>query len=414
MSYILELGKKAKAARPALAMSSTWARNRALLAIARGLRGSMDEILAANAMDMEAAAQRGVPGPMQARLKLSADKIEDIAKAAEEVAALPDPVGVVRSGGTRPNGLRIKQISVPMGVVAMIFESRPNVTVDAAVLSLKSGNACILRGGSEAIHSNIALISVMRKAVEESGLPADSIQLVEDTDRATATELMRLNGYVDLLFPRGSAGLIQSVVKNATVPVIETGAGVCHVYVDTAADLGMALNIVHTAKISYPAACNALETALIHADVAGGLLPKIAEKMAESGVTLYGCPRTLGILPEINAAGDESFFTEYNDLSMNIKIVGSIEEAMEHIELHGTHHSDAIVTEDYSAARLFTAAVDSAAVYVNASPRFTDGGQFGMGAEIGISTQKLHVRGPMGLNELTTTKYIIEGEGQTR
>ena len=414
MSCLLDLGARAQAARPALAAATTDDKNKALRAIADALRTHVDAILAANEKDMKAAGEKGLSGPMQARLKLTPDKIEGIAKAVEAVVDLPDPVGVVHAGSTRPNGLRIQKVAVPMGVVAMIFESRPNVTVDAAILCLKSGNACILRGGSEAIHSNIALAGVMREAVASCGLPADSIQFIEDTARETATELMRLTDYVDLLIPRGSAGLIQSVVKNATVPVIETGAGVCHVYVDRDADLDMAVEIAHTGKISYPAACNSVETLLVHVDVAGRFLPRVAAKMHESGVVLYGCDRVRAILPDVDKVTGESFFTEYSDLSLNMKIVDSSAEAMTHIAHYGTHHSDTIVTDSYPAACLFTATVDSAVVYVNASPRFTDGGEFGMGAEIGISTQKLHVRGPMGLSELTTTKYIVQGSGQVR
>lgn len=414
MSIVAEIGARSRAVRQKLACATTSDKNFALQAVADALRANTDEILAANKLDMQNAAEKGIPAPMQARLKLSAEKIDDIARAVEYVIGLPDPVGIVHSGSTRPNGLKIQKVSVPIGVIAIIYESRPNVTADAAILCLKSGNACILRGGSEAINSNVAIAKIMRRAIATVGLPEDAIQILEDTSHDSAAELMRLNDYVDLLIPRGSSRLIKTVVSSATVPVIETGAGVCHVYIDKDADLDMAVVIAHTGKISYPAACNSVETLLVHEDVARAFLPKIKKVLSESKVEIFACPRTRAIIDGVQAATDESFFTEYNEHKINIKVVSDIDEAMKHIEHHGTHHSDAIVTDNYRTAGIFTSTVDSAAVYVNASTRFTDGGEFGMGAEIGISTQKLHVRGPMGLNELTTTKYIIHGDGQIR
>ena len=332
-----------------------------------------------------------------------------------EVCALDDPIGKKDGGCVRPNGLNITRVRVPLGVVGMIYEARPNVTADAAVLCLKSGNACVLRGGKEAIRSNIAIADAMRAAIESVGLSADCITLVEDTSRQTASEMMTANGLIDVLIPRGGAGLIRSVVQNATVPVIETGTGNCHIYVDASADIDMAANIAVNAKCSRPSVCNAAESFLVHRDAAERFLKKVAPMLEKYSVEIRGCERTRAVLGDsVVPATEEDYATEFLDYIVSVRVVDSIEEAMEHIARYGTHHSECIVTESYSAAKLFTDRVDAAAVYVNASTRFTDGGEFGLGAEIGISTQKLHARGPMGLAELTTVKYVVLGEGQIR
>ena len=337
-----------------------------------------------------------------------------MAQGVREVADLPDPIGAVQSEIIRPNGLRIQRVSVPLGVIAVIFEARPNVTSDAAALCLKAGSACLLRGGKEAIHSNTAIAEVMRNALREMGFPADCIQLVEDTSRESATALMRLSGYVDVLIPRGSARLIRSVVENATVPVIETGAGNCHVYVDRDANIDMAAEIVFNAKTSRVSVCNAAESLVVHADIAGKVLPKIAARLSEKDVTLYGDARAKAILPDIIPADESDWGTEYLDYKMSVRVVDSVEEAIAHITRYSTGHSECIVTDNPKTAEKFLNEVDSAAVYHNASTRFTDGGEFGFGAEIGISTQKLHARGPLGLPQLTSVKYKIFGNGQIR
>ncbi len=414
MTDLTELGRRAREASRRLAQSATAQKDQALEAIARALVGNAPLILAENQKDVEAAREKGTAQAMLDRLSLSEKRIRDIAEAVRQVVHLEDPVGVVESGSVRPNGLRIYKTRVPMGVIGMIYEARPNVTVDAAVLCLKSGNACILRGGSEAILSNRALVGVMRQAVQEAGLPADVILLVEDTGRQAATALMKLNGYVDLLVPRGGTGLIRSVVENATVPVIETGVGNCHVYVDSPADLEMAVRIVDNAKTSRPSVCNAAETLLVHRDVAEEFLPRAKEALDRHSVELRGCSRTRAILPEAVLATEEDYYTEFNDYILAVRVVDGLDEAIGHIAKYSSRHSEAIVTESYQNSQRFVAQVDAAAVYVNASTRFTDGGEFGYGAEIGISTQKLHARGPMGLRELTTWKYVILGDGQIR
>ena len=414
MYDLVSLGKAARQASMKLRTSDTNTRNTALCAIAASLRENMPEILEANRLDLATAKAAGIRSVMIDRLTLTAERIRGIADAAEEVSRLADPIGVIDRGTTRPNGLQILKTRVPIGVVAMIFEARPNVTVDAAVLCLKSGNACILRGGKEAFATNRALAKLMREAVEKSGLPADCIGLVEDTSHETAERLMKLNGYIDVLIPRGSARLIRSVVENATVPVIETGAGNCHMYVDRAANLGMAVEIVDNGKTQRPSVCNALETVLVHRDVATEFLPMMKARLDLHNVELRGCERTCQILRSIRRACEEDWATEYNDFILAVKIVDSLDEAIAHIAAYSTGHSDGIVTNDLAASRRFTAEVDSAAVYVNASTRFTDGGEFGLGAEIGISTQKLHARGPMGLSDLTSIKYIVTGDGQIR
>ncbi len=414
MYDLISLGKAARQASARLRTSNTDARNRALCAIAAALREHIPEILEANRLDLANAKAAGIRSVMIDRLTLNPDRIRGIADAAEDVSRLADPIGVVDEGTTRPNGLQILKTRVPIGVVAMIFEARPNVTVDAAVLCLKSGNACILRGGKEAFATNRVLVRLMRGAVEQAGLPADSIGLVEDTSHETAERLMRLNGYIDVLIPRGSARLIRSVVENASVPVIETGAGNCHMYVDRAADLKMAVDIIDNGKTQRPSVCNSLETVLVHQEVAAAFLPMMKARLDLHQVELRGCERTCAILHSATPATEEDWATEYNDFILAVKVVDSLDEAVAHIAAYSTGHSDGIVTNDLAASRQFTAQVDSAAVYVNASTRFTDGGEFGLGAEIGISTQKLHTRGPMGLRDLTSIKYIVTGNGQIR
>jgi len=415
MTEMERIGAAAKGAERTLASAGTAVKDRALEAIAQALTGRAEEILSANAADVAAAREAGMTPAMTDRLRLTAERIDGIASAVREVIALPDPVGRTDSGVTRPNGLIIYKTRVPLGVIGIIYEARPNVTVDAAALCLKSGNAVILRGGKEAIRSNTALAGIMRAAVEEAGLPADCIQLVEDTSRESAAAMMHLRGYLDVLIPRGGAGLIRSVVENSSVPVIQTGAGNCHVYVDASADVGMAVDIIVNAKTSRPSVCNAAETLLVHRDIAERFLPAAAAALTEKGVELRCCERALAIIGGAGVpAAEEDWATEYDDYILAVRVVDDIDEAMAHIARYGTMHSEAIVTESYAASQKFTRGVDAAAVYVNASTRFTDGGEFGLGAEIGISTQKLHARGPMGLAELTTIKYIVLGSGQIR
>lgn len=409
--------KQVRSAREAarkLRTISTSQKDQALFAMAQALRERQGEILAANKIDLENGKERGLGSALLDRLALSESRIEGIACGLEELASLPDPIGQVERMWKRPNGLQIGLARVPLGVVAMIYEARPNVTADAAGLCLKAGNAVVLRGGSEAIHSNLAIGKVIGEAAVAAGLPQGAISVVENTDRALVTELIRLRGYIDVVIPRGGAGLIRTVVEGATVPVIETGVGNCHTYVDQAADLQMALEIAINAKVQRPGVCNAMETLLVHEDVAQALLPKLGEELTKAKVEVRGCMRTCQLIPQAIPATDEDWATEYLDYILAIKVVSSFDEAISHIIRYSTGHSEAIVTEDYSAARSFLDQIDAAAVYVNASTRFTDGGQFGLGAEIGISTQKLHARGPMGLTALTTTKYIIYGSGQIR
>ena len=410
----MELLKKARGAKGAMALADTELKNRALMEMARALEDRTADILAANVQDLEAA--RGtISEVMLDRLALSPERIAGMAQGMREVAALPDPVGAVLSRVERPNGLVIEKTAVPMGVIAIIYESRPNVTSDAAALALKAGSACVLRGGKEAHRSAAAIVAALKEGLAAAGLPEDALQLVEDTSRDTATQMMKLNGYLDVLIPRGGAGLIRSVVMNATVPVIETGTGNCHVYVDATADLEMAKNILVNAKCQRPSVCNAAESLLVHKDVAEKFLPMAAEGLAPDHVAIHGCPRTMDILGDsIAPATDEDYGREYLGYEISCKVVDSLDEAIEHINRFNTGHSECIVTRDYDASQRFLEEVDAAAVYVNASTRFTDGFEFGFGAEIGISTQKLHARGPMGLTALTTTKYIIYGNGQVR
>ena len=414
---IEEVEDKARAARRAaqtLATAGEQAKNAALRAMSAALGEHEAVILDANARDLAAARERGMKDAMVERLTLTPKRLSQMQEGLDQVAALPDPIGDVIGGGRRPNGLQITKMRVPLGVIGIIFESRPNVTVDAAALCLKSGNAALLRGGSEAIHSNVALARALQDAIHGAGLPRAAIQLIESTDRAAARRLMTLNGFVDCLIPRGGAGLIKTVVENATVPVIETGTGNCHIYVDQAADFDMAARIVLNAKVQRPSVCNSAETLLVDERIAASFLPLIGNQLADAGVELRADSETRRHLPQAVAATEEDWYEEYNAPILAVKVVADLDAAVAHITQYGSRHSECIVTEDYRAAQDFTDRVDCAAVYVNASTRFTDGFEFGFGAEIGISNQKLHARGPMGLEELTTYKYIVRGSGQIR
>ena len=415
MTYIETLGAKAKAAEHAVASASAKLKNEALKSIADALIENTSLIIEKNRLDLDNAVKNGMSVSMQDRLMLNEKRISDIASSVLKLIEAEDLIGSVDYGVIRPNGLKICKTRVPLGVIGIIFESRPNVTVDAATLCLKAGNTVILKGGKEAINSNKCLADVMRAAVEKAGLPADVIQLVEDTSREAAAELMKLNKYLDVLIPRGGAGLINAVVNQATVPVIETGTGNCHVYVDESADIQMAADIVNNGKTQRPSVCNAVESLLVHKNIAEAALPVIKSKLDEHNVEIRGCQKTADILGDcVTLASDDDYATEFLDFIISVKVVDSIEEAIEHIQKYSTGHSECIVTKSLENAEKFQREVDAAAVYVNASTRFTDGGEFGFGAEIGISTQKLHARGPMGLRELTTVKYLINGNGQIR
>lgn len=408
---------KAQAAKQAaakLAVTSTAVKNAALLAMAAALEAQQSEILAANKRDMTAAAAKGMKSSMLDRLKLTAERISGMADGLRQVAGLADPVGNVIDGKTLPNGLHITKIRVPLGVIGIIYEARPNVTADAAGLCLKSGNAVILKGGSEAMESNKTVAAILAQAAEGAGIPTGSIQFIDTSDRQAVQDLIHMNGLVDVVIPRGGAGLIQAVVRNASVPVIETGAGVCHTYVDKDADVEMAMKIAFNAKVQRPSVCNAMETLLVHKDIADKFLPMMLMMYNSSAVEIRGDEAVQEYSGQVHLATEEDWSTEYGDLRLSVKIVDSIEEAMAHIAKYGTGHSECIVTDNYQAAQLFQYTVNAAAVYVNASTRFTDGNEFGFGAEIGISTQKLHARGPMALPELTSTKYLINGNGQVR
>lgn len=408
-------GQAARKATRVLGIAGSAVKDQALEAIAQALLSHQEEWLAANEKDMEVARENGMRPAMMDRLKLTPARIEGIVDGVRQVKALPDPIGKMDKLEVRPNGLQIGKRRVPLGVIAIIYEARPNVTVDAAALCLKSGNVCILRGGKEAFHSNRAAVAIMQDALESAGLPRDCVSLVQDTSRESAQELMHLNAYVDVLIPRGGAGLIRTVAKEASVPVIRTGEGVCHIYVDNEADLDMAVNVLYNAKCSRPSVCNAVECVLIHKDVAEAFLAKAIPVLKQDNVELRCDERALPIagengIPAVEADWD----SEYDDYILAVKIVDDPEEAIDFMNLHGTGHSEAIMTKNYFKAQHFLDAVDAAAVYVNASTRFTDGGEFGLGAEIGISTQKMHARGPMGLDEMTSYKYVIYGNGQVR
>ena len=415
-TYELVKAKAAAAKKAAgkLAITSTAIKNKAMLAMAQALLDKQEEILAANAVDMEAAAAKGMKTSMLDRLKLTPERIAGMAEGLEQVAALPDPIGNVVGGSRLANGLSITKVRVPLGVIGIIYEARPNVTADAVGLCLKSGNAVILKGGSEAMQSNIAIANILSEAAEAAGIPEGSVQFVDTSDRQAVTDLIHMNGLVDVVIPRGGAGLIKTVVMNATVPVIETGAGVCHTFIDASADVEMAMKICYNAKVQRPSVCNAMETLLVHKDAADKFMPSMLAKYFEAGVEIRGDERVQAYSDKVVPVTEEDWSTEYGDLRLSVKIVDSLEEAMEHIAQYTTYHSECIVTEDYENARIFQLGVDAAAVYVNASTRFTDGFEFGFGAEIGSSTQKLHARGPMALPELTSTKYLINGNGQVR
>lgn len=414
MENLILMGENAKKAAYDLSILSTKTKNNALALMAKELLDSKEEIIRANKIDMQEAKNKNVSETLLDRLYLNDKRVEDMATGLLEIVKLPDPVGEIISMWKRPNNLQIGQKRVPIGVIGIIYESRPNVTCDAAGLCLKSGNATILRGGSDAINSNKAIVKALRNGIEKSGLPKDAIQLVSDTDREVAQKMMRLNEYIDVLIPRGGENLIKSAVKNATIPVIETGTGNCHIYVDESADFNMAIDIVLNAKTQRPGVCNAAEKLLIHENISKEFLPKVVKALREKNVEIRGDEKSKEVVDDIILAKDEEWDKEYLDYIIAVKIVENVDEAIKHINNHGTKHSEAIITESYKNSQKFLERVDAAAVYVNASTRFTDGSEFGFGAEIGISTQKLHARGPMGLKELTSTKYIIYGNGQIR
>lgn len=414
MENLILMGENAKKATYDLSILSTKTKNNALALMAKELLDSKEEIIRANKIDMQEAKNKNVSETLLDRLYLNDKRVEDMATGLLEIVKLPDPVGEIISMWKRPNNLQIGQKRVPIGVIGIIYESRPNVTCDAAGLCLKSGNATILRGGSDAINSNKAIVKALRNGIEKSGLPKDAIQLVSDTDREVAQKMMRLNEYIDVLIPRGGENLIKSVVKNATIPVIETGTGNCHIYVDESADFNMAIDIVLNAKTQRPGVCNAAEKLLIHENISKEFLPKVVKALREKNVEIRGDEKSKEVVDDIILAKDEEWDKEYLDYIIAVKIVENVDEAIKHINNHGTKHSEAIITESYKNSQKFLERVDAAAVYVNASTRFTDGSEFGFGAEIGISTQKLHARGPMGLESLTTTKYVIHGNGQVR
>jgi len=414
MDELIIIGKKAKQASVQLAHLNSDKKNKILLRVADLLEEQSEVLLKANVADLQQATEMGLKGAIMERLALSEEKIAGVAAGLREIAQLDDPIGEIEEMKKRPNGLLIGKKRVPLGVVGVIYESRPNVTADVAGLCIKTGNVCVLRGGKEAFRSNRAIVKIFHKAIEENGLDPNMVQLVQDTTRESAVAMMKLNDYLDILIPRGGAGLIQTVVENSTVPVIETGVGNCHIYVDEAADLEKAVSIVYNAKTHRPGVCNAAESLLVHKDVAKAVLPSIGASLAKGGVEIRGDKITCALIPRAVPAKKEDWAKEYLDLIISSKVVASLEEAVDHINTYGSMHSESIVTENYSHAQYFLDRVDAAAVYVNASTRFTDGFEFGYGAEIGISTQKLHARGPMGLRELTTNKYVIYGSGQVR
>lgn len=414
MENLFNMGSLAKLASKKLAVESTKVKNNALLRMAKEIKDNMNYILDENNKDMEIGRRKGLPASLLDRLLLNENRIDYMCREIQKISELPDPIGETVKSFKRPNNLKIEQVRVPIGVIGIIYEARPNVTVDASALCIKSGNAVILRGGSEAINSNIALANILSNAGIEEGLPKGSIQLVSNTDRETVMEMMKLNEFIDVLIPRGGAGLIKTVVENSRIPYIETGVGNCHIYVHSDGDLNMAERIIINAKTQRPGVCNAMETLLVHERIAEKLLINLQKKLNEHRVELRGCCETIKILKDVKEAVERDYETEYLDLILAVKVVKSIDEAIDHINKYGTRHSEAIITDSYSLGERFLREVDAAAVYINASTRFTDGSQFGYGSEIGISTQKLHARGPMGLNELTSTKYIIYGKGQIR
>lgn len=413
MITVIEAGKRAKAASRSVMLRTNEEKNDALFKIADALEKNHEKIVEANKKDIENARQKGMKDSLIDRLMLNETRIKALASSVREITLLPDPIGEVCESWERPNGLKLKRVRVPMGVIGIIYEARPNVTVDAAVLCLKGGSSVLLRGGSDAINSNKCLVEIMSTALKETSISPDAVMLCEDTSRESAVEMMKLNDYLDVLIPRGGAGLIQSVVKNATVPVIETGTGNCHIFVDETADVKMATDIIINAKTQRTGVCNAAETLLVHKNIAPGYLPVALKALEEKGCRVLGCDKTGEIYP-CERATEIDFATEFLDLIISVKVVEGIDEAIEHIEKYSTHHSEAIITENAENAERFFREVNSAAVYHNASTRFTDGGEFGFGAEMGISTQKLHARGPMGLKEITSYKYIITGTGQVR
>jgi len=412
--YVLEKAKKAKAASRKLANISTEIKNNALFKMAAGLEKASETLLAENKKDLVAAEQKGLSKAMIDRLTLNPERIKAMADGLREVAALPDPVGEVLRMWRRPNGMEVGKMRVPIGLIGIIYESRPNVTADTAALCLKSGNSVLLRGGSEAVHSNTAIAAILGAAGAEAGIPEGAVSFIENTDRACVMEMLKLNGIVDLIIPRGGEGLIRMVSENSTIPVIKHDKGVCHVYVDSKADLAMAEEICFNAKVQRPGTCNAMEAMLVHQDVANTFLPAVIGRMKKAGVEIRGCAKTKAVVPDIKDATEQDWDREYNELIVNVRTVVSMEEAMEHIAAHGSQHSEAIVTNDYQNARRFQHEVDASAVFVNASTRLNDGFEFGLGAEIGISTTRIHARGPMGLEELTSTKFIVNGNGQIR
>ena len=412
--YVSDKAKKAKAAARALANISTEIKNNALLKMAEGLEREAAKLIVENKKDIAAAEQKGLSKAMIDRLMLDPDRIKAMAKGLREVAALSDPVGEVLKIQRRPNGMEVGRMRVPIGLIGIIYESRPNVTADSAALCLKSGNGVLLRGGSESVHSNIAIVEVLSKAGAEAGIPDGAISFIENPDRACVMEMLKQNQFVDLIIPRGGEELIRMVSANSTIPVIKHDKGVCHVYVDNKSDLAMAEEICFNAKVQRPGTCNAMETMLVHQDIAKTFLPRVIARMQKAGVELRGCAKTKAIVSSVVSATEKDWDTEYNDLVLNVKVTASMEEAMEHIALHGSQHSEAIVTDDYKNAMRFQREVDASAVFVNASTRLNDGYEFGLGAEIGISTTRIHARGPMGLEELTSTKFIVFGNGQIR
>ena len=412
--FVSDKAQKAKAASRKLANISTEIKNNALFKMAAGLEKEAARLISENRKDLIEAEKKGLSKAMIDRLTLTPDRIKAMSDGLREVAALPDPVGEVLRMWRRPNGMEVGRMRVPIGLIGIIYESRPNVTADSAALCLKSGNGVLLRGGSEAVHSNNAIVEVLSRAGADAGLPEGAVSFIENPDRACVMEMLKLNQFIDLIIPRGGEGLIRMVSENSTIPVIKHDKGICHVYVDSKADLTMAEEICFNAKVQRPGTCNAMETMLVHQDVAKTFLPAIIGRMKKAGVEIRGCGQTKSIVPDIIAATDKDWDTEYNDLILNVKIVQTMEEAMGHIAAHGSQHSEAIVTNDYQNARRFQREVDASAVFVNASTRLNDGFEFGLGAEIGISTTRIHARGPMGLEELTSTKFIVLGNGQVR